>query len=235
VANDKVKFSVTSPAVAAAIDNDVKAQIAEGKSIIARYRPYIGLVDKGNAFADATTARAILLKVRDGIVAHRKRVHDLRPVAKLQDSRVSELVSIMRLGEWKCWPTVLGYFDGHDFNFDNLLTVSKFVRSEVGSAKEMKGNANAAPSKDRILRALKVRKTQRRGTAETSNVANVRNPETSLAVIKRQTRGLAKWFGKDKASAARFIDAIMKAVANVEAEAKRVVKARDAAAEAEAA
>lgn len=223
---DKIKFNVGTGKVAAAIDNDVKQQLANGKNAMLRLRPYIEAVAAGDMSPEH--ARPIMIKVREKMIAHRKRIGDLRPVAKLQNSRVAEMKSILLLGEWKCWPTVLGYFAEHDMNFDDLKIVSKFVRANVKG--EAKGSSNSAPPKDRILREIKARKVQRRGNDGTRNPnapVNVRNPETTLQAIKRQAKGLSKWFGKDK-GADRFLDAILKAVDAVASEAKKVAKAREA-------
>lgn len=227
MAKETVKLNMMQGKVAAAIENDVKQQLTNGKNAMLRLRPYIEAVALGDMTPDH--ARQVMGKVRDKMIAHRKRIGDLRPVAPLQDSRVSEMKSILMLGEWKCWPTVLGYFAEHDMNFDDLKIVSKYVRKNVKG--EAKNSSNAAPAKDRILREIKARKTQRRGTTERNPNAPVmvRNPEVTLQAMKRQAKGLAKWFGKDGKSADRFIDAIMKAVDAVTTEAKRVVKAREAA------
>jgi hypothetical protein len=228
---EAIKTNFLKGPVADAIGKDVAAQIAHANSVLATWRGYVDLCSKGHM--QPSDARALLQNINLRLAAARKENHDPRKIAPLQDSRVSEAASILRMSEWKCWPAIFDMLKGMDVasggrgvNAGTLLAVSKYLRIE---AKWNKDTATP-PARDKVLRAIDKRRTQRRTSEKPSNTATVRNPINTLDVIKRNARGLAKWFGKDKAEAARFIDTIMKAAANVESVAKKVVKEREAAA-----
>ena len=226
MAKELIKIDVTKGKVGDAIASDVKAQIDGAKATWSTMRRYVELVSQGHMRPDH--ARLVMQRINAGIAAHRKANHDPRPVAALQASRVSEMSSILKLGDWACWPTVFANLKDLDVNRETLNTVSKFIRKQVtGDAKK---NAQACPARERIMREINKRKAKRGGArnASPSAAATVRNPETNLDVIKRNARGLAKWFGKDKGRA--FIDAIIKAVESAKPEIKRVAKARETAA-----
>lgn len=234
----EVKANFVKGAIADAIAKDVDAQIAHANSTLATWRNYIKLCAEGHM--QPTDARGLLTAINARLKVMREKNHDTRPIAPLQDSRVSEAKSILMLSTMKCWPAVLDMLKGLDVqsggrgvNAGTLLAVSKFVRSRGEGRDKLNWDKNVAtaPPRERIMRAIDVRRKKRRGNGETDpNVATVRNPENNLDVIARNARGLAKWFGKDKGRA--FIDAIAKAVASAKPEVKRLAKARKAEAEA---
>jgi hypothetical protein len=224
--NGAVKFDVTKGDVGTAIEKDVAAQVAGAKATWATMRRYVELNSLGKM--PASEAKTVLLRINVKLAEHRKANHDPRPVAPLQDSRISEFAGILRMGEWSCWPTVFDHLKDLDVNKETLNTVSKFIRKTIKG--DLKKNASACPPREKIMREINRRKASRRGNGADRNPnapSLVRNPENNLLVIKRNAKGLAKWFGKEKGRA--FMDAILKAVESATSEAKRVAKAREAA------
>jgi len=222
-----VKVDFNRGVVADAIAKDVKSQIDNAKNTVAVYRGYVKLVSDGHMTVDH--AKPLLVAFNAKLAAARKANNDPRPVAPLQDSRVSEMKSILRLADWKCWPKVFDMLDGMDVNKETLNTVSKFVRSKVKG--EMKANVNAAPKRDAIMRAIKARKKARRGTDNGGRIT-VKKPETNIDMIAKHAKGLKTWFKGESGS--QFIAAILKAVASVKPIALKVAKERAAAEEATA-
>ncbi len=230
MAKEQIKTNFIKGPVADAIAKDVASQIANANSVLATWRGYVDLCSKGHM--QPSDARSLLTNINARIAEARKKNHDMRKIAPLQDSRVSEAASILRMSEWKCWPAVFDMMKGLDVgsggrgvNAGTLLEVSKYLRRP-----ETKWDKTTAtpPPRDKILRVIDVRRAGRTSAAndKKKNAVTVRNPMTALDTIKRNTRGINSWFGKDKGGAARFIDTIMKALANVEVEAKKVIKDR---------
>lgn len=225
MAKSVIKVDFTKGALNDTIERDVKAQMDGARATWGTMRAYVEHVAKGNMQPEH--AKGLLLRINAKLAERRKAAHDPRPIAPLQDSRVSEMSSILKLGHWACWPTVFEYLKDLDVNRETLNTVSKFVRKNVTG--EMKKNANAAPPREKIMREINKRKKSRRGTSASPNApSTVRNPESNLAVIKRNARGLAKWFGKDGGK--QFMEAIIKACESALPVAKKVAKQREAAA-----
>lgn len=222
MAAEKVKLNLVKGPVAEAIARDVKAQIDNAKNTVAVYRGYIKACADGHMTID--DAKAVLINFNAKLAEARKTNHDPRPVAPLQDSRISEMKSILRLSGWKCWANVLGMLDGMDVNKETLNTVSKFVRKNVTG--ENKALANAAPPRDKIMRAIKARKKARRGSDAGNGKIEVRKPETNFDMIAKHAKGLKAWFGKDKGS--EFIAAILRAVESAKPIAKKIAKQRTA-------
>src|SRR5215467_12013861 len=92
--------------VADAIAADVRGEIANAKTTLASFTTYIKLCDDGHMSAK-DDARGLLLQRNRVLKEARVKNRDMRPVAALEDSRVSEMRRILRMSEWKCWPTVL--------------------------------------------------------------------------------------------------------------------------------
>jgi hypothetical protein len=214
--------------VKSAIANDAAIQIAEGKNAMLRMRPYVDAYAAANEeqrVALTKSAEDILNAARDRIVAHYKSMSDPRKPAEIAGSRASEFRTLMRFGEFKCYRTVLDYFSNATMNFDDVLAVAKFCmfkprpKGEVGPAKAMPFD-RPAPSKMQCLTHLRLRKKNRRGTGGTTRP---KDASKAVDLVTPVTKGLLLWFGEHKAfkaKAAKQLDIMVRAAAELQSIAK---------------
>lgn len=216
----ELKIDWNKGAVADAIAKDVASQATIGKSTWATMRGYVALVASGHL----TPAHAgdLMAHINAKLAEHRKANHDTR-VPVLNKQRVNELATIMKLGTYKCWPTVMDYVKDLDVNRGTLVTMVRFVRGEIKD----KNNPVPPVSRERCLKALQEARKKKAGARNPNAPVNVTNPENTTQSMRRQAKGLRSWFGKDKAAADRFIAAVLNGIDAIEKAAKGVIKQRE--------
>lgn len=224
-----VKYDFTKGEVAAQIERDINATFAGAKSVWTIAYGYIKLNAEGKL--PASEAKRLLVARRNALQKKYDANHDGRKVADIKDSRVSEMAGILRLGEWKCWPTAMAHIKDLDVNLDTINTLSKVVRSEVKGA-ELKKSADSCPARELILRKIKERKKSRRGSGGTANgnkAFTAAQTETALERMIKSISRVAKWFGSEKKP---MVAALRKQAETVAREAKALAKKREKEAEA---
>jgi hypothetical protein len=119
----------------------------------------------------------------------------------VQDSRKSELASVLALGEWACRNALFDTLEKANASLDTIVSVSKKVRKLVDKK-------TGACSAKQVFAWINARKDERNSKGKNKRVRVV-NPVVAIDAIAKHARALTMGWGK--ADGAAFVTAIMKA------------------------
>jgi len=239
---EKKEYAFNTAAATAAVDLNVKDNIANHARALGTWKRYVTLCAEHKMSPTPAQCNRLLTLYNQRLKKARAEVGDTRGIADVHKSRVSEAVSILRMWEWKCWPQVFTMLQTLDdtsarggVSAGTLLAASKWLRGTGENAAKWPKDKAEAPPRDGLFTFIDARRSQQNsggnGKGGGHRIKAARSVKVGIDGMKRTARSMLMWFGKDERTKAldNYFERITLAVAEIESIARDVMKDRKAA------